>query len=202
MPAYLTLILCSTIVYCVACLKVYYYPIHLIRSSFPCPLQCRHNDDDSVSNHQPNGCLLNRLFRRRSKKTSKLRVTGLCAGNSPGPVNSPHKGPVTRKMVPFDDVIMVLLLSNPSYQINFSVSNNCQGPRVWVCTSCRCVARGAGSSARQINTLYLYVNGDLNSIHCRNIKWPLRCNRHGAKKGHLGGMDLGIFHSIWYKTAG
>ena len=27
--------------------------------------------------------LLNRLFRRRSKKTSKLRVTGLCAGNSP-----------------------------------------------------------------------------------------------------------------------
>ena len=26
----------------------------------------------------------NRLFRRRSKKTSKLRVTGLCVGNSPG----------------------------------------------------------------------------------------------------------------------
>ena len=28
-------------------------------------------------------CLLNRLFRRRSRKTSKLHVTGLCAGNSP-----------------------------------------------------------------------------------------------------------------------
>ena len=28
--------------------------------------------------------LLNRLFRRRSKKTSNLRVTGLCAGKSPG----------------------------------------------------------------------------------------------------------------------
>ena len=27
-------------------------------------------------------------------------------GNSPGPVNSPHKWPVTRKMFPFDDVIM------------------------------------------------------------------------------------------------
>ena len=39
---------------------------------------------DSVSNHQPHDCLLNRLFRRRSKKTPKLRVTGLCAGNSPG----------------------------------------------------------------------------------------------------------------------
>ena len=43
----------------------------------------RHNGRDSVSNHQPHHCLLNRLFRRRSKKTSKLRVTGLCVGNSP-----------------------------------------------------------------------------------------------------------------------
>ena len=59
-------------------------------------------------NHQPRGCLLNRLFRRRWKKTSKLRATGLCVGNSPGPVNSPHKGPVTRKVFPFDDVIMCL----------------------------------------------------------------------------------------------
>ena len=44
----------------------------------------RHNGRDSISNHQPHDCLLNRLFRRRSKKISKLRVTGLCAGNSPG----------------------------------------------------------------------------------------------------------------------
>ena len=39
---------------------------------------------DSVSNHQPHDCLLNCLFRRRWKKTSKFRVTGLCVGNSPG----------------------------------------------------------------------------------------------------------------------
>ena len=37
---------------------------------------------DSISNHQPHDCLLNWLFRLRSKKTSKLRVTGLYAGNS------------------------------------------------------------------------------------------------------------------------
>ena len=43
-----------------------------------------HNGHDSVSNHQPYDGLLNRLFRRRAKKTSKLRVTGLCTGNSPG----------------------------------------------------------------------------------------------------------------------
>ena len=42
-----------------------------------------YNGRDSVSNHQPHDGLLNLLFRRRSKKTSKFRVTGQCAGNSP-----------------------------------------------------------------------------------------------------------------------
>ena len=45
--------------------------------------QWRHNGRNGVSNHQPHDCLLNGLFRRRSKKTPKLRVTGLCVGNSP-----------------------------------------------------------------------------------------------------------------------
>ena len=48
------------------------------------PLQWRHNGRDSVSNHRPHYCFPNRLIRRRSKKTSKPRVTGHCAGNSPG----------------------------------------------------------------------------------------------------------------------
>ena len=48
-----------------------------------CSLWWRYNGHNSVSNHQPHDCVLNRLFRRRSKKTSKLRVTGLCATNSP-----------------------------------------------------------------------------------------------------------------------
>ena len=39
----------------------------------PLSLRWRHNGCDSVSNHQPHDCLLNRLFRRRSEKTSKLR---------------------------------------------------------------------------------------------------------------------------------
>ena len=79
------------------------------RGTITVSLRWRHNGRENVSNHQPHDCLLNRLFRRRSKKTSKLRVTGLCVGNSPGPVNSPHKGPVTRKMFPFDDVIMIIM---------------------------------------------------------------------------------------------
>ena len=49
-----------------------------------CPTSLwHHNGRDAVSNNQPHDCLLNRLFMRRSKKTSKLRVTGLCAVNSP-----------------------------------------------------------------------------------------------------------------------
>ena len=101
-------------------------PSHLYNgNSYPgnttSSLRWRHNDHPAVSNHQPHGCLLNRLFRRRWKKTSKLRVTGLCAGNSPGPVNSPHKGPVTRKMFPFDDVnIFISRLPPPPTQIPFS----------------------------------------------------------------------------------
>ena len=43
--------------------------------------------------------------RRRSKKTSKLRITGLCWGNSPVTSEFPHKGQVMRKMFPFDDSI-------------------------------------------------------------------------------------------------
>ena len=55
----------------------------LFRSQYVIPLQWRHNEPEGVSNHQPHDYLLNRWFRCRSKKTSKLRVTGLCAGNSP-----------------------------------------------------------------------------------------------------------------------
>ena len=66
-------------------------------------LQWRHHERDGVSKHD---CLPNRLFRRISKNTSKLRLTGLCEGIHQWPVNSPHKEPVARKRFPFDDAIM------------------------------------------------------------------------------------------------
>ena len=82
-------------------------------SLFGTTLQWRHNERDGVSNHRCLGCLLNRLFRCRSKKTSKLRVTGLCEGNSPvtGEFPAvtgefPAQKPVTWNKFPFDDVIM------------------------------------------------------------------------------------------------
>ena len=65
-----------------------------------------HKEYDVVPNQRRLDCLLNRLFRHRSKKISKLRVTGLCDGNSPVTAELPAKGPVTRKMFPFHDVFM------------------------------------------------------------------------------------------------
>ena len=49
--------------------------------------------------------LLNRLFGRRSKKTSKHCVTGLWQRIQRWPVNSLHKWPVMWKMFPFDDIM-------------------------------------------------------------------------------------------------
>ena len=64
--------------------NIHKYLIHIWASyCMLSPLQWHHYERDSVSNHQPHHGLLNRLFRRRSKKTSKLRVIGLCVGNSP-----------------------------------------------------------------------------------------------------------------------
>ena len=64
-------------------------------------LQWRHNARDGVSNHQPRDCLRNRLFKPHIKENIEVpRHWTLW------PVNSPHKGPVTRKIFPFDDVIM------------------------------------------------------------------------------------------------
>ena len=60
-------------------------------------LQWRYNGRDGISNHRRHDCLLNLLSRLRSKKTSKLRVTGLCDGIHRWPVNFPHKRPVMRK---------------------------------------------------------------------------------------------------------
>ena len=46
-------------------------------------LEWRHTERNGVTNHGRLDCLLNRLFRRRSKKTWKLRVTDLYEGKPP-----------------------------------------------------------------------------------------------------------------------
>ena len=46
-------------------------------NTFHISLRWRHNERDGVSIHQPHSCFLKCLFRRRSKKTSKIRIIGL-----------------------------------------------------------------------------------------------------------------------------
>ena len=52
------------------------------RKAFLESLEWGYNERDGVSNHWRLDCLVDRLFTRRSKKTSELRVTGLFEGNS------------------------------------------------------------------------------------------------------------------------
>ena len=76
-------------------------------------LQWRHKGHDGVSNHQPHDCSLNRLLKAQIRENIKApRHWPLC-GEFTGdrwihrwPVNSPHKDPVTRIFLPFDDAIM------------------------------------------------------------------------------------------------
>ena len=77
---YLTEYVYGCIMLCLVWLYQLFLWIHVIHLALS--LQWRHKGGDSVSNHQPHNCLLNRLFRRRSKKTSKLRVTGLCGAST------------------------------------------------------------------------------------------------------------------------
>ena len=72
------------------------------------PLQWRHNGRDSVSNHQSHDCLLNRYSDADQWKHQSSASLAFVRGIHRWPVNSPHKWPVTRKMFPFDDVIMHL----------------------------------------------------------------------------------------------
>ena len=73
----------------------------------PIALQWRHNEHDGVPNHRRLDCLLNCLFRRRAKKTSRFRVTGLCEWNSPVTGEFPAQMASNAEILSFDDIIMI-----------------------------------------------------------------------------------------------
>ena len=74
----------------------------ILRQWHDISLRWRYNGRDGVSNHEPHDCLLNRLFGHRSKKHQSSASLAFVRGIH----RWPHKWPVTRKMFPFDDVIM------------------------------------------------------------------------------------------------
>ena len=61
-----------------------------------------------VWNHRSFECLFNSLWGPTSKKHQNLLYWSFVRGIHRWPGDSPHKGPVTRKKLPFDDVIMLL----------------------------------------------------------------------------------------------
>ena len=100
---------------------------------FTWPLQWRHNERDGVSDRRLLGCLLSCLFRRRSKKTSMSLA--FVRGIHRWPVDSPHKGPVTRKIIPFDDIVMA---SMGQYHSPSSLQYKSHFSRQLICWSLRC----------------------------------------------------------------
>ena len=87
----------------VFCSRFYNYCIFVVYYLKQYPLLWGHDEHDGVSNNQLNDCLL----RRRSKKHQRSASLAFVRGIHRWPVNALHKGPVTRKVFPFDDVIMI-----------------------------------------------------------------------------------------------
>ena len=90
---------------------------HNDKCSISIPLQWCHNGCNGISNYQRLDCLLNRLFRRRSKKTSMLCITGLREGNSPVTGEFPAQRASNMKMFPYNDIIMIEKLLLPGLDI-------------------------------------------------------------------------------------
>ena len=73
----------------------------LLGDRFSSSLLWRHNGRDGVSSHST---VYSGPEQRKNQSFASLAFV---RGIHRSPVNSPHKGPVTRKMFPFDDVIMI-----------------------------------------------------------------------------------------------
>ena len=68
--------------------------------------------------------------RKQQSSVSLAFVRGI----NRGPVNSPHKGPVTRKMFPFDDVIMSLFPSQFKFDENLVWFHLCYNTTLMMAT--------------------------------------------------------------------
>ena len=117
-------------------------------------LQWRHNARDGVLNHQPHDCLLNHLFRRRSKKTSKFHVTGPLCGEFTGHREFPTQR--VSKMFPFDDVIIKIMHTVRTFVWFGLLLADYRPPIMYVCMIVRTTA------LQQL---------ELSPSSCANIDW-------------------------------
>ena len=80
-------------------------------------LQWRNNGRDGVSNHQLIILYSNVYSGADQRKHQNSASLAFVRGIHRWPMNSPHKWPVTRKMFPFDDIIMMFVSCD--IEINF-----------------------------------------------------------------------------------
>ena len=81
----------------------------LLRVRTVISLRWRHNERDGVSNHQHVIVYSTIYSGAEQREHQSYASLAYVPGIHRWPVNSPHKRPVTRKMFPFDDVIMYSL---------------------------------------------------------------------------------------------
>ena len=98
-------------------------------SSVLLSLQWRHNKRYGVSNHWRLDCLLNQAQVKEKNQGSVSQP--FVRGIHRLPVEFPHKGSVTRKMFPFDDVIMYPVFFQNSKQISRSFSTSIPSAWLW-----------------------------------------------------------------------
>ena len=80
-------------------------------------LQWRHNERNGVSITSPTIVQSTVYSGAVQRKHQSFASLAFVQGIHRWPVNSPHKGPVTRKMFPFDDVIMSWAVSKHSFKL-------------------------------------------------------------------------------------
>ena len=83
--------------------------IFILKCDSDITLRWRHNEHDGVSNHRFD-YLLSRLVSPDQRKHQSSASLTFVRVIHRWLVNSQHKGPVTRKSFPFDDVIMICVL--------------------------------------------------------------------------------------------
>ena len=117
------------------------------------------------------------MFGRRSRKASKLRITGLCKGNPPVTGGFPQKGSVTRKMFPFDDVIMV----EAEFFVNTCLPENIHCK---VALSPSRTVMGLSVEYIRSGALFLVVVSPENTGHCWRLVIGLLANQNCCLTWH------------------
>ena len=139
-------------------------------------LQWCHNQRDGVSNHQPHDCLLNRLFRRRSKKTPKLCVTGLCLGNSPGTCEFPAQ------MANNAENVSIWWRHHVKWAIRYS----------WICFVGNSVTIKMGDETRSTDVVCppIVCHSSTYGYHHRQAKYSCKIGRVNSGTGHRSRKNL------------